>query len=50
MNGNGDEVMPLEDALRIIMKVPPQEPCDEDTPTPDGDDFVDADEEDSGEA
>jgi hypothetical protein len=36
--------MPLEDALRIIMKVPPAEPCDE-QPTADGDDRVEPDEE-----
>jgi hypothetical protein len=41
---NDDELMPLEDALRILMKVPPQEPCDE-QPTADGDDQVEADEE-----
>lgn len=44
MTDNDDELMPLEDALRIIMKVPPQQPCDK-QPTADGDDVVDSDEE-----
>lgn len=39
-----DELMSLDDALRIILKVPEQEPCD-DRPTADGDDQVEPDEE-----
>ena len=40
--------IPLDDALRIIMKVPPARGCDEE-PTEDGDDVVDTDEEADGE-
>lgn len=44
MSDDNDEIMPLEDALRIIMKVPPQKPCGAEA-TADGDDLVEADEE-----
>jgi hypothetical protein len=43
MTDNDDELMPLEDALRIIMKVPPKVT---DAPTADGDDQVEPHEED----
>lgn len=45
MTDNDDELMPIEDALRIIMKVPPKQPAE--GPTADGDDQVEPDEESS---
>lgn len=42
MTDNGDELVSLGDAPRIIMKVPPQEPCD-------SDDTIDAGEQDASE-